>query len=207
MENIVDKRKMLASVPSATNSCIVIDLQSDDEPVERNLVNGYDSDCLIVEDNNYDRSVSSLTDVAALQATNSNRDDDMDRMSSDPLLPLDAQGLPVSLAEQRLKQLKDVAINKSRFVPSLGKGRSAPKPSVLTPANSLNDCSREIKQAEDKVFDRLDGNLSIEYSGKLSPIVSSSDSSCASLASEQPTAIEQVVQGSPVLLPPDSLFY
>ena len=104
----------------------VIDLQSDeDERVD--TVIGYDSDCLIVE---VDCAVASI-------APDDNKTGGTDVMRNDPLLPLDAQGLPISLSEQRQKQLKGVAVNRSRFVPSLIKATHAIKPVVPTLIDSV----------------------------------------------------------------------
>lgn len=101
----------------------VIDLQSDeDERVD--TVMGYDSDCLIVE---VDCTVASIAPKAPNDNTGGT-----DVMRNDPLLPLDAQGLPISISEQRLKQLKGMAANRSRFVPSLIKTTHAIKPVVPT---------------------------------------------------------------------------
>ena len=106
----------------------VIDLQSDeDERTRVDTVIGYDSDCLIVE---VDCAVASI-------APDDNKTGGIDVMRNDPLLPLDAQGLPISLSEQRQKQLKGVAVNRSRFVPSLIKATHAIKPVVPTLIDSV----------------------------------------------------------------------
>jgi len=101
-------------------NCEVIDLQSDED--ERMVhASGYDSDCLIVDVDTNSKSI--VPEV--LPATDDNADTDV--MIRDPLLPLDAHGLPISLTEQRQKQLKGVAINRTRFVPCLIKATHATK--------------------------------------------------------------------------------
>lgn len=127
-------------------SCEVIDLQSDeDERVD--VAIGYDSDCLIVED--YNCSVTSNAPDGNTSST--------DVMRSDPLLPLDANGLPISLSEQRQKQLKHVAINRSRFVPSLVKTTTtttthAPKPVAPTVIDRVAVPTIDTEQADDASY-------------------------------------------------------
>jgi len=122
----------------------VIDLQSDeDERVD--TVIGYDSDCLIVE---VDCAVASI-------ASDDNNTGGTDVMRNDPLLPLDAQGLPISLSEQRQKQLKGVAVNRSRFVPSFIKTTHAIKPVVPTPIDSVAVDRTSIDSSDQSPQDNL----------------------------------------------------